>query len=91
MRARFIFGVFLVFLLFTLTGGCGSRVQSPEKLLDERCTTCHTLAPIEAKRKKRSEWEKTVYRMVNKGARLSDREAETVIEYLARNYGPEQP
>ncbi len=67
---------------------CGGKPLSPEKLLEERCTRCHTLAPIQAAGKTRHEWESTVYRMISKGARLSDQEAETVIDYLAENYGP---
>jgi rubredoxin len=37
-----------------------------------------------------TEWESTVYRMISKGARLNDREAREVIDYLSRVYGVAQ-
>lgn len=63
----------------------------PEQLVQERCTRCHTLAPIEVSRKTPEEWEHTVYRMIGKGARLSDAEAERLIDYLSQTYGPRTP
>jgi len=87
---RFYLTVLLVFVIIATTR-CGGRVQSPENLVQERCTRCHTLAPIEAARKTRHEWESTVYRMITRGARLNEREAKEVIEYLSNVYGVEQP
>ncbi len=89
MTVRFQILTALFISISLLIVQCGSKARSPETLLEERCAECHTLAPIEAARKKRVEWEKTVYRMVHKGARLSNQEAELMIDYLADNYGPE--
>jgi len=57
-------------------------------LLEERCTTCHNLERTTSVRKTRDEWEKTVIRMVSKGAELNEEEQEILIEYLAETYGP---
>jgi len=57
-------------------------------LLEERCTTCHNLERTTSARKTRDEWEKTVIRMVSKGAELNEEEQEILIEYLAETYGP---
>jgi len=57
-------------------------------LLEERCTVCHGLERPTSARKIRDEWEKTVIRMVSKGAELNEEEQETLIEYLAETYGP---
>jgi hypothetical protein len=38
-----------------------------------------------------TEWESTVYQMINKGARLNDREAREMINYLSRVYGIAKP
>ena len=65
--------------------------MSPEKLVQERCTKCHTLAPIEVAQKTHQEWEFAVYRMIDKGARLNDQETEAVIEYVSNTYGVENP
>lgn len=69
---------------------CGGSV-SAEALVKERCTECHTLAPIEVAQKTVEEWEFTVYRMIEKGARLNDRQAQEVIDYLSSVYGADSP
>lgn len=83
--------LFLTFLLFvviiTLSQCGGSEPLSPKELVQERCTRCHTLAPIESSSKNRHEWESTVYRMIQKGAKLSDEEARRAIDYLVETYG----
>jgi hypothetical protein len=68
---------------------CVGREPAPKRLVTERCTRCHTLAPIEVSHKTYQQWETTVYRMMAKGARLDSREAKAVIDYLSQTYGPE--
>jgi len=77
-------------IVILVLGACG-RNPSAEDLIQEQCTTCHTLAPIEVAKKTQQEWGATVQRMIKKGARLNDREAQTVIDYLSRTYGVENP
>ena len=56
-------------------------------LLDTRCSICHSSdRPKEAK-KTREEWEQTVNRMINKGAKLTDDEKAVLLNYLAKMYG----
>jgi len=57
-------------------------------LLEERCTDCHSLGRVTGAEKTRDEWEDTVTRMVNLGARLNDEEQTALIDYLAQTYGP---
>ena len=52
------------------------------------CTQCHALAPILAGREAATGWRKHVHNMVLRGAQLSPSEAESVIRYLAANFGP---
>jgi len=68
---------------------CVGQTPTSETLVKERCTECHTLAPIEVSHKTHREWEITVYRMMEKGARLNRDEAKTVIDYLSQAHGPE--
>jgi hypothetical protein len=76
-------------LIFGLAA-CMGRKPAPETLVKERCTRCHTLAPIEVSHKTHQEWETTVYRMMEKGTHLDSREAKAVIDYLSQTYGPER-
>lgn len=55
-------------------------------LLQERCTRCHDLGPVERARKTEEGWKATVERMVEKGAQLSQAEQELVVQYLTETY-----
>jgi mono/diheme cytochrome c family protein len=52
------------------------------------CTQCHALAPILAGREGPAGWKRHVHNMVLRGAQLTPSEADTVIGYLAANFGP---
>jgi len=55
-------------------------------LLRERCTICHNLERVESARKSAEEWERTVSRMIGRGARLTAEEKAVLVEYLATHY-----
>jgi cytochrome c5 len=57
------------------------------QLLQARCTRCHSLDRVRAAHKTRAEWEETASRMRGKGAKLTDAEAQSLIEYLAAEQG----
>jgi mono/diheme cytochrome c family protein len=55
------------------------------------CSQCHSLAVIAAGRDGPVGWKRHVYNMVLRGAQLTPREADTVIQYLVTNFGPSAP
>ena len=55
-------------------------------LLETRCTECHDLGRVTSASKDAEGWEKTVERMIGKGAELNDDETAILIEYLATTY-----
>jgi len=61
---------------------------SGSTLLQERCTSCHSLDRIQQAKKTSADWETTVTKMIGKGAQLSAAEKATLVEYLAQTYGP---
>ena len=65
--------------------GCSS--EPPAQLVEERCVGCHALSIVENSHKSPEEWETTVTRMVQLGAKLTDQQAEAVIAYLSETYG----
>jgi hypothetical protein len=88
--ARYLVVAWLAFLCLIISlAACVGREPSPETLVKERCTKCHTLAPIEVSHKTHREWESTVYRMMEKGAHLNSQEAQAVIDYLSQAHGTE--
>ena len=57
-------------------------------IVQEKCVMCHALSVVTSKHSSQREWDQVVNQMVSRGADLSDEEIDTVIEYLAKNYGP---
>ena len=51
------------------------------------CTQCHDLARITSKKRTKEEWNDTVDKMAMRGAKASDEEFETIVAYLAKNFG----
>jgi len=89
---------FVVAILVLALGACGGGSEpepsatEPEvdaaALVESRCTQCHDLSTTTEAKKSASQWESTVTRMVEKGARLNDAELTAVVAYLAEMYGP---
>ena len=57
-------------------------------LLAERCSACHGTNRVKQTRKTSEAWEKTVSRMMSKGARLTEDEKTVLLDYLSKNYAP---
>jgi len=87
---RYSTGVFLLAL-----GLCALpvRAQMPEgegkDLIQRECTACHDTGRISNQKKTKDDWVDTVSRMVGRGASLNDKEFDTVIDYLVKNFGKE--
>ena len=64
-------------------------------LLASRCVICHGLERVVPTRKSREDWSETVetmsYYLLDHNVRVTDREKETMVDYLAANYGPDVP
>lgn len=60
-------------------------------LTAQQCSTCHTLQKVVASRKPATEWERTVYDMTARGAQIFPDEAEIIVKYLTKNFGPDKP
>ena len=55
------------------------------------CTACHDTARIVSKKKTKEEWNDTVDKMAARGAKASDEEFDSIVNYLAKYFGPNQP
>jgi cytochrome c5 len=60
-------------------------------LIAAACSQCHALNVIMAGRDGPVGWKRHVYNMVLRGAQLTPREADTVVQYLVTNFGPVAP
>ena len=57
-------------------------------LLEERCSGCHPTSTTTSRNKTPKQWQATVSRMKHKGARLTDAEMKTLVDYLSETYKP---
>lgn len=55
------------------------------------CGKCHSVEQATSLHQSRSAWEDEISKMVGMGAQGTDEEFNSVLGYLARNYGPEKP
>lgn len=60
-------------------------------LVLQSCVKCHDLKKTVAARKTLEGWRRTVNEMVRLGASLDRSDAETIINYLAKSFGPDKP
>ncbi len=56
-------------------------------LVQGSCGNCHGIDQVTSQQKDEAGWRTTVNNMVNNGAALSDHDIDTVVSYLAANYG----
>lgn len=70
-------------------------VEQPEEatldgntILQESCSICHNTQRVKQVQNTKEDWEQTVTRMIEKGARLTEQEELVLLDYLAENYGP---
>jgi mono/diheme cytochrome c family protein len=75
---------------FTVTALAAQQPSASEgaQLLEQRCSVCHSSSKAKHAKKTVGEWEKTVARMMNKGATLSEKEKKILVDYLAATYKP---
>src|SRR6267142_4127772 len=60
-----------------------------KKILLETCTLCHDLGRVREHSGTREEWEGLLVHMMGEGAPLADEDFEVLLNYLARNFGPD--
>lgn len=62
--------------------------EAADQLLAERCSQCHPARIVQIRRDGRAGWERTVRRMVLRGAQLnSEAELTAMVDHLTSNYG----
>jgi len=65
-----------------------SPADNGAELLEQRCSECHASTRAKKAEKTREQWEATVLRMMDKGAKLSEAEKKTLVDYLSATYKP---
>ena len=98
MRIPLSGALLALFLAVCATATFPARAQTAQALpagegrdiVAVACTQCHTLNPLTALRDGPVGWKRHVYNMVIRGAQLTPRDVDTVLQYLNTNFGPGQ-
>lgn len=82
--------VFVTVQVFAQAPGTSPRLPPGDgmELVAEACTQCHALKTIMTLREGPASWKVFVDDMILRGAQLEPREADAVIQYLSKNFGP---
>jgi len=70
------------------------RVALPEgegkAIATDFCQECHRLTNLTSARRTADEWRETVLLMIDRGASIPQDKIPTLVEYLAKNFGPKE-
>jgi mono/diheme cytochrome c family protein len=87
-----MFGRTAIWLVLTVALAPQELPEGPEsvgkKLIQERCTSCHTLKPVVDLKQSQRAWKELLVKMVGFGAQLDDKEVDVATEYLTKHFGP---
>jgi mono/diheme cytochrome c family protein len=98
---RRMWEIFLIIIVSVLVFGCtpteGSAPEATtaietlegKAIVETVCTSCHSLSEVTSASYNREEWEITVERMIEKGAKLDSDQKALVIDYLVSTYPKE--
>jgi len=78
----------LLFLSIAAITQAHSNEESPKETFQRVCFDCHGIGMVDGKHYSRDVWQETVLQMVRRGARASEDDVQTIIDYLAETYPP---
>jgi competence protein ComEA len=61
--------------------------EEAKALLERTCTKCHKLTATISQRNSKERWSAILDDMIARGAEATDAEIDTLVNYLAKNYG----
>jgi competence ComEA-like helix-hairpin-helix protein len=59
-----------------------------QAIVQQKCASCHALKVVTGKKASRQQWSTIVDQMITRGADVSDDDIDTLLDYLAKNFGP---
>ncbi len=74
----------IIFLLIVGITIVYADAPSPRGILENKCYTCHNIKIVLKAQKDKNEWDKTLDRMVNYGAKLNKEERKILIDFLTK-------
>jgi hypothetical protein len=60
-----------------------------KELFEGICSQCHSLERIKSQHRTKEEWRNSTSAMIDQGAVLTPEETNMLLDYLVKNFGPE--
>jgi competence protein ComEA len=93
IAATSVVGLCLIFAVAQSTppkAGVDALPDGPGKeVAQKNCLSCHNARVATSKRGTEDDWATTVSQMIARGANISDDDADTIVQYMAVHFGPE--
>jgi mono/diheme cytochrome c family protein len=74
------------------TAAPAAKVELPDgdgkEIATENCQACHKLTNLTKAHKSLDDWKDTVQTMIDRGANVPEDKVDTLVKYLAKNFGP---
>jgi mono/diheme cytochrome c family protein len=86
VKAGIAVGVAGAVLSFAQTPAAKDPVK---ELFEGVCSGCHTLERVKAQHRSKEEWRVSTRAMIDQGAVLTPEETNMLLDYLVKNFGPE--
>ncbi len=95
MFGRTAMWLWATFAAATVAFAAGQAVQLPDgdgkKILETACTACHGIDGVTRLKLDKEGWEGLVSSMISNGAQVDMKDYPVLIDYLAKNFGPNGP
>jgi competence ComEA-like helix-hairpin-helix protein len=87
-------GPAVLMVLFLVADLAATGAELPEgkgkDIVESTCSECHTLDRVQAQRLDEDGWNGILREMLEAGAYINPDDTKIIVEYLARNFGPEK-
>ena len=97
---KWLFGNTAIWLWMTIATGAaafavGQDASLPagdgKKILEDSCTACHDLEAVKRQRLNKEGWQNMITSMISNGAQVDQKDLPVLVDYLAKNFGADQP
>lgn len=78
----------ILFLSVAAIARSQAQEETPKQTFQRVCIDCHGMEMVEGQHYSRDVWQETVDQMVRRGAKASDDDVQTIVDYLAATYPP---
>jgi competence ComEA-like helix-hairpin-helix protein len=90
VKAPFILALFLLVVAVTAIADSGLPEGKGKDAVENTCVECHSLQRIKAQRRNEEGWNAIIREMIENGASINPDDIKVIVDYLAKNFGPDK-